>query len=108
MEELAYIDRILGLARDAPAMRERIYDFHARLDVLAIRAMEEKNTAMILEIAKIRVKHTITYSYVKSLQRKKAWYDIKVPAPSLPAPTSELVIVQDFQNPNSGTDSGEP
>lgn len=89
MEELEYIDRILGLARDAPAMKDRIFDFHARLDVLAIRAMEEKNTAMILKIAQIRVNHAMTYSYVKSLQRKKAWYDLTVPAPSPPAPTSE-------------------
>ena len=108
MEELESIDRVLTLARDAPAMKDRIFDFHARLDVLAVRATEEKNTAMILAIAKIRVKHSMTYSYVKSLQRKKAWYDIKVPVPSLPAPTSESVTLQDSVGPSSCTDSGEP
>jgi len=62
MEELEFIDRILTLARDAPDMRHRIFDFHTRLDVLAQRAKDEKNTAMILKIAQIRVNHAMTYS----------------------------------------------
>jgi hypothetical protein len=62
MEELEFIDRILTLARDAPDMRHRIFDFHTRLDVLAHRAKDEKNTAMILKIAQIRVNHAMTYS----------------------------------------------